>query len=100
MLLIPALKRQGQRDLYEFEVSMIYIMRPRLKNNNINKNKQKKPKTSALIAKENMSQSLGTTIGLLCPHQNPYFCEPKRFSLHCHIGLEFTGLGDPPALAS
>lgn len=54
---------------------MIYIMRPCLKNNN--KNKTKKPKTSALIAKENMSQSLGTTIGLLCPHENLYFCEPK-----------------------
>lgn len=41
MLLIPALKRQGQIDLYEFEVSMVYIIRPCLKNNNNNKNKQK-----------------------------------------------------------
>lgn len=30
--LIPALRRQGRVELYEFETSMVYIVRPCLKN--------------------------------------------------------------------
>lgn len=90
MLLIPALKRQGQIDLYELEVSMIYIMRPCLKNNHNNKNKQKTPKLVPWLPKKTCCNPWVPPLAC-CVHTRTHISVNQKV---------LTGLEDPPALAS
>lgn len=48
MLLIPALRRQGQVDLYEFEARVVYILRPCLKNKQTKTQTYRYPKLSLM----------------------------------------------------